>query len=102
MADARPMCPPVPRGRRAERESSWLFPRRLLAALLQQLGHHRRPSRLVAGAKSLPGVSVEVLVEEHQVPPVWIGLEAFVAAVDGATAVPPQKDRRQPLRDLHG
>src|SRR5262245_33872341 len=49
--------------------------RTLLAALLEELGHHARPARLVARAEAGAVVAVEVLVEEDEVPPVGIRLE---------------------------
>src|SRR5215218_5428071 len=69
---------------------SWLFFLRL-AALFEQLRNDRRPSRLVAGAEPLSRVAVEVLVEEDQIPPVRIGLEALDAAVNRPPAAATQK-----------
>ena len=45
-----------------------------LAALLQQLRHQAGPSGLMARADAGAVVAVEVLVEQHQVPPVRIAL----------------------------
>ena len=41
----------------------------------------------MACSQSLAGVAVEVLVEQHQVTPVRVGMEAFEVAVDRPPAV---------------
>ena len=63
----------------ADRGSRWfmLLAFARLAALLHELGDDTRPTRLMAGADSRTGISVEVFVEEHQVTPVRVGLELF-------------------------
>src|SRR5215470_18964951 len=82
--------------RDAERKSS-------LAALLEQLGDEARPAGLVAGADARAVVAVKVLVEEHEVTPVWVALEFLGAAVDGPASVgASQEDARQPPRQLRG
>ena len=53
------------------------------AALLQQLGHERRPSGLMAGANARSRVAVEVLVERNQVMPVRIDLKELDASEYG-------------------
>ena len=57
-----------------------------LAALLHQLGDDARPPRLMAGAHSGAGVSVEIFVEQNQVAPVRIGLEFLKSAKDRSAA----------------
>ena len=54
---------------------------------LDQLGHVSRPAGLMAGAEPGAVVAVEVLVEEHVVAPVRIGLEFLRAAVDRAPSL---------------
>src|SRR5581483_5580762 len=65
----------------------------LLAALLEELGHQRRPARLVARADPGAVVPVEVLVEEDQVPPVRIALELLGPAVDRPPPVGPSQEQ---------
>src|SRR6266446_8496165 len=54
----------------------------LLAALLEELGDEAGPARLVARADAGAVVAVEVLVEEHEVPPVGVREPFLDAAVD--------------------
>ena len=78
-------APGTPRARRSRALGVGLL--RLLAALLQQFGHQRGPARLVAGPDAAAVVPVEVLVEEHQVAPVRVGLELLGSAVHRPAAV---------------
>src|SRR5512147_1245610 len=73
-------CPRPTRRATAELDSA-------LAALLKELGHETCPARLVGRADAAPVVAVEILVEENQVAPVRVALEARVAAVGGPVAV---------------
>src|SRR5439155_21568978 len=78
-------------------------PSRSFPALLDELRHEPRPSRLVAGADPGAGIAVEVLVEEDQVAPVRIGLEFVLHTVHGALAIRvAEEDARQAPRDLGG
>src|SRR5882724_13528740 len=52
-----------------------------------QPGDEARPAGLVARSQSRPVVTVEVFVEEDQVPPVRLGLEGSAASVHGAGAL---------------
>src|SRR5262245_5203871 len=52
------------------------------AHLLNQLRHQTGPARLVIGAETATAVAVEILVEEHQITPVLVGLELLDFAVD--------------------
>src|SRR4029453_17355029 len=70
------------RGARPGARAAWAF-----AALLDELGHQPGPARLVVGPDAGAVVAVEVLVEEDEVAPVGIALEAFGRSVDGAPAV---------------
>jgi hypothetical protein len=56
----------------------------------------------MAGAQARSRVSMKILMEEDQVPPVRIGLEPLAPAVHGAAAVALQEDRRQPPRQFRG
>ena len=47
----------------------------LFAALLDQLGHQRRPAGLVARAEARAGFAVKIFVEKNQIAPVRIVLE---------------------------
>src|SRR5437879_103663 len=74
---------------------------RLLAALLEELGHEAGPARLVARADAGAGVAVEVLVEEHEVPPVGVRAPSLDAAVDRSLPTrAPQEDPDKPAREL--
>src|SRR5262249_44382165 len=70
-----------------------------------QMRDEAGPAGLVAGAQTRAGVSVEVLVERHEIPPVLVLVEPGDAAVDGPAAVGAlEEDRRQApaqlVRDL--
>ena len=54
-----------------------------------------RPPGLVRGAKTLPGLAVEVLIEEQRIPPRRVVLEAGVRAVRGAAAVRVEQKQTQ-------
>src|SRR5215510_10405263 len=70
---------------------------------IEQDGDDARPSRLVAGAEAGAVVSVEVFVEQNEIPPVRVVLELRGAAVDRTAAAPvPEKDGSEPPRDLVG
>src|SRR5262245_54081894 len=76
-----------------------------LGEVAHEEGDDAGPSRLVAGAQAGAVVSVEVLVEEHQVAPARILLELLDAAVDRPATRPVAEEdagqaRRQLLRDL--
>ena len=73
--------------------------------------HRAGPSGLVAGPNARAIVAMEVLIEEYQVAPVWIGLELLRAAVDrpaprglaiGAAALAAQEGADDPPADLAG
>ena len=49
--------------------------------LLDQLRHERRPPGLVRRAQSASRVAVEVLVKQHEISPMWIGLKSLRASV---------------------
>src|SRR6266545_6064671 len=67
--------------------------RALFATLLQEFGDDAGPSRLMVGSDSRAVVTVEVLVEEDEVPPVRVLLELLDASVDRAPPVGvPQED----------
>src|SRR5580700_4124026 len=59
----------------------------LFPALLDQFGNQAGPAGLVTRAEAGAIVSMEVFIEEQQVPPVRIALEKFGAAGNGAAAV---------------
>jgi Rod binding domain-containing protein len=63
--------------------------RGLLSALLQQLSHQRRPSSLMAGAQPSAGISVEILVEENEIPPIGVFLKKSRIAENRAPPVSP-------------
>ncbi len=68
---------------------------------LDQLGHVSGPAGLMAGPEPGAVVAVEVLVEEHVVAPVRIGLEFLRGAVDGAPSLPVAGEHPdQPVGDL--
>src|SRR3954470_1575958 len=73
---------------------------RPFAALFQQLGDDGGPSRLMAGSEALARVGVEILVEENQIAPVRVRLEARVGSIDRPAAIAAQEDRGQPPRQL--
>src|SRR5437899_7461976 len=54
----------------------------------------------MACAEPRPGVAMEVFVEEHEVAPVWIALEALDAAEHGTSAVLTEKNGRQAPREF--
>src|SRR5438067_1624327 len=57
----------------------------------------------MAGADSLAGVAVEVFVKGDVVAPMWIGLELFKVAEDGALAVgAAQEDASEAAGDFGG
>src|SRR5882672_2670940 len=58
-----------------------------LTTLLHQLGDDASPSSLVACADSRAGIPVEVLMEEHKVAPVWVGLKLLEIAEHWPTAL---------------
>ena len=65
------------------------------------LSDQRRPAGLMARAAGRARVAVEVLVEQHQVPPVRVVGEARVVAVAGPAAVRVgQEEPRQPRGEL--
>src|SRR6185437_14705134 len=76
-------------------------PHRRHAALLDQLCHERGPSRLVRRAEPGAVVAVKILVKRDEVAPVWIALEALLAAEHGAAPVVAHEDADQPPRQLH-
>jgi hypothetical protein len=59
-----------------------------LAALLDELGNQRSPSRLVSSTQSDTRIAVKVLEEANQIPPVRVGLKFLEGAIDRATAAP--------------
>ena len=64
-------------------------PLRAFLHFLQEARHQRRPPRLVARPATSPGIAVEILVEQHQIPPVRIGRIPLVPAM----ARPPARPR---------
>src|ERR1700733_9074423 len=50
---------------------------------IQEWGNQSGPSRLMAGPKARAIVTVEILVKQDQVAPVWVVLELGRPAVDG-------------------
>src|SRR5215470_19897834 len=89
-AEASPAAPRATNCRRdtmvrslSVREATWLFCGSRLSPLVDEGGDQPCPARLMRGAQSRPRVSVEVLVEEDQIPPVWIFLELADGSVDG-------------------
>src|SRR5262249_13102524 len=101
-----PRSPTGRRRARARRARSWSRPHlprgsRLLAALLEKLGHEPRPARLVAGPDARPVVPVEVLVEEEEVLPVGIAVEDLRNPEDGSAPVGPgQEDAGEAPREI--
>src|SRR5207244_13175639 len=82
----------------AHRPRVGLFP-----ALLEQLRHAPRPAGLVAGPDPGAVVTVEVFVEEDQVAPVRIALEALGPAIHGAAPVlVTEEDAGEAPRNLRG
>src|SRR5262245_60226854 len=78
-------------------------PLMLLPALLDQLRHQPRPTRLVIRANAGARVAMEVFVEKDQVAPVGIGLECLESAVDWPAAIrSAQEDARKAPRQLAG
>src|SRR5262245_20712885 len=64
-------------------EAACLFCGGRISPLVDERSDQPRPARLMRGAPSRPRVSLEVLVEEDQIPPVWIFLELADGSVDG-------------------
>jgi hypothetical protein len=57
----------------------------------------------VVCAESEPGVAVEVLVKEQEVPPVRVGRETLVLSVAGSSAICRGKEqRREPAAQFVG
>ena len=57
----------------------------------------------MAGPDASAGIAVEVLVEQHIITPIWVGLECLVRAENGATLIlTTQKDVRESTRELIG
>src|SRR5438067_897565 len=72
-----------------------------LAILLHELGDEACPSGLVR--RSQPGavVSMEVLVEEHEIFPIWVGLKQRVAAMRWTASVGiEQEQARETIGEL--
>src|ERR1700757_1015022 len=84
--------------RSGPRERCSCVGRLLLADLLQQFRHYRRPAGLMARAEPPAGGAVEVLVEKYKVAPMRIGLEALDLPEHGPAAAVAQEDRREPPR----
>ena len=59
----------------------------MLTLLLNQLRHETRPTRLMTRANARAIIAVEVLVERDVIAPVWVILERFVSAKNGAASV---------------
>src|ERR1700722_5989846 len=59
----------------------------LFSALLDQLGDQAGPAGLVTRAEAGAIVCMEIFIEQEQISPVWIALEQFGAAGNGAAAV---------------
>src|SRR5262252_6197340 len=83
------------------REAACLFCAGRLSPLVDERGDQPRPARLTRCAQPRPRVSVEVLVEEDQIPPVRILLELADGSVDGP---PPRlvarEDADHPVGDV--
>src|SRR5262249_24636309 len=72
-----------------------------VADQLDQRCDEPRPAGLVRRSDAGAVVAVEVLEEENQVAPVWVGLELLRAAVDGpSTALVAQENAREARHDL--
>src|SRR3989442_13201965 len=77
--------------------------RALTTCLLQELGHERRPTCLMARAKPGARVAMEVFVKKEQVAPLRAALSALVDAVHGPRAVGAfQEQAGEPARQFGG
>src|SRR5499425_1208507 len=98
-AEASPAAPMAANCRRdimvrslSAREAACLSCGGRLSPLVDERGDQPRPARLMRGAQPRPRVSVEVLVEEDQIPPMRILLELADGSVDGP---PPRLGARE-------
>ena len=77
---------PAP-GRKAPSSPFQDLPRAETSREFDKGGHETGPARLMAGADAGAGVPVKVLVEEHVVPPVRVGLELLCVPEYGSAPV---------------
>src|SRR6266446_8388453 len=68
---------------------------------LEQIRYHSRPAGLMAGADTVPAITVEVLVERNVIAPMRIVLKGHVGAKDcPAALLVTQKDICEPPSQL--
>src|SRR5499425_2546786 len=107
-AEASPAAPMAANCRRdimvrslSAREAAWLFCGGRLSPLVDERGDQPRPPRLMRGSQPRPRVSVEVLVEEDQIPPMRILLKLSDGSVDGPPArLVAREDADHPVGDI--
>lgn len=68
---------------------------------MYDLAQEPRPSSLVAGSESTACISVEELVEEDVIFPMWIVIQHIVTIIDGSPAViSPREEMLKPVLDF--